>query len=234
MKNDIVVITGGTRGLGLATAEALAQQDYQVILTGRDQQALQVLQDDFQQRGLGIETLVMDVADDDSVEQAKTTLERRFDHIDCLLNNAGVILESGDDFTSMPSQLVADTININAIGAIRTMQAFHSLLAQSRNPRVVNMSSGMGVMEGMGAGYTAYRMSKAALNVATLQGHYSLHPAWRIRVMAVCPGWVRTDMGGPNATRDLQQGIAGIVWAVNTPADGPSGLFFRDGEAINW
>lgn len=234
MQNEIALITGATRGLGLATAEALATQGYQVIVTGRNSQALQKLHDRFQKAGLNITTLVMDVADDKSVQQAKDKVEKQFGKLDCLVNNAGAILESEFDFKNIPPAMILDTININAIGAIRTMQAFQLLLAKSKNPRIINVSSGMGALTDMNSGYAAYRISKAALNVATLQAHFSLHEQTKIRAIAVCPGWVKTDMGGPNATRDLQEGSYGIVWAVNTPANGPSGQFFRDGVEISW
>lgn len=234
MQNEIALITGATRGLGLATAEALAKQGYEVIVTGRNAKALQKINDKFVTAGLNIKTLLMDVADDKSVRQAKSIVEKDFGRLDCLINNAGVILESEYDFTTVPPAMILETININAIGAIRTMQAFHLLLAKSKNPRIVNISSGMGALTDMNSGYMAYRISKAALNVATLQAHFSLHEQYKIRTIAVCPGWVKTDMGGPGASRELKDGIAGIVWAANTPVSGPSGQFFRDGVAISW
>ncbi|MBI3187250.1 MAG: SDR family NAD(P)-dependent oxidoreductase [Gammaproteobacteria bacterium] len=234
MNNEIVLITGANRGLGLATAEALAKQGYQVIISARKQQALDELAQRFTKAGLKIDTLLMDVASDQSVQQAKKIIEQRYGKLDCLVNNAGVIIESNYEFTNLPSQVIADTFNINTLGAIRTMQAFYKLLAKSKNPRIVNMSSGMGAITDMNSGYMAYRISKTALNVATLQGHQELHDKYKIRVMALCPGWVKTDMGGPNATRELAEGISGIIWAVNTPANGPSGKFFRDGVEIPW
>ncbi|HEX5637889.1 MAG TPA: SDR family NAD(P)-dependent oxidoreductase, partial [Gammaproteobacteria bacterium] len=196
--------------------------------------ALDELAQRFTKAGLKIDTLLMDVASDQSVQQAKKVIEQRYGKLDCLVNNAGVIIESNYEFTNLPSQVIADTFNINTLGAIRTMQAFYKLLAKSKNPRIVNMSSGMGAITDMNSGYMAYRISKTALNVATLQGHQELHDKYKIRVMALCPGWVKTDMGGPNATRELAEGISGIIWAVNTPANGPSGKFFRDGVEIPW
>ena len=234
MNNEIVLITGANRGLGLATAETLAQQGYQVIITARKQPALNELAQRFSKAGLNIDTLLMDVADDQSVQQAKQAIEQRYGKLDCLINNAGVLMDANYEFTNLPSQVIADTFNINTIGAIRCIQAFHLLLAKSKNPRIINMSSGMGAITDMNSGYMAYRLSKTSLNVVTLQAHFELHEKYKIRTVALCPGWVKTSMGGPNATRELAEGISGIVWAVNTPANGPSGKFFRDGVSLPW
>lgn len=234
MSNEIVLITGANRGIGLATAEALAQQNYQVIVTSRQQPALEKLAQRFSKSGLHIDTLLLDVADDKSVQQAKKTIEQRYGKLDCLVNNAGVLIDNGYNFTNLPSQVIADTFNINTLGAIRCIQAFHLLLAKSNNPRIVNISSGMGAITDMNSGCMAYRLSKTALNVVTLQSHFELHEKFKIRTVVLCPGWVKTDMGGANATRELAEGIAGIVWAVNTPVNGPSGKYFRDGVEIPW
>lgn len=234
MNNEIVLITGANRGLGLATAEALAKQGYQVIISARKQQALKELAQRFDKAGLKMDTVLMDVADDKSVQQAKNLIDQRYGKLDCLVNNAGVIIESNYGFTNLPSQVIADTFNINTLGAVRTIQAFYLLLSKSKNPRIINMSSGMGAITDMNSGYMAYRISKTALNVVTIQSHLELHDKYKIRTLALCPGWVKTDMGGVNATRELAEGIAGIIWAVNTPTTGPSGKFFRDGVEIPW
>lgn len=227
------LITGATRGLGRALAETLAQRGHRVFATGRDLDVLQELARTLNGSAGSVEPIEMDVASNDSVTQAAKKIMGLVDRLDCLVNNAGVILEGGHGFADLPPDTLADTININATGAFRTMQAFAELLAKSSNARIVNVSSGMGVMEGMGSGTTAYRTSKAAMNVLSLQAHYALSPRG-IRVMSVCPGWVRTDMGGASASRAIGEGVQSILWAVDTQADGPSGKFFRDGREISW
>ena len=99
--------------------------------------------------------------------------------------------------------------------------------------RVVNVSSGMGSLSDMGGRSLGYKASKTALNALTrvLAGEVK---GEGIKVNAVCPGWVRTDMGGPSASRSLEQGASGIVWAATLPEDGPSGGFFRDGKPLDW
>ncbi|MSQ84304.1 MAG: SDR family NAD(P)-dependent oxidoreductase [Myxococcales bacterium] len=94
-------------------------------------------------------------------------------------------------------------------------------------------SSGLGAVTDMGAGFTGYRLSKAAQNAFVRVLHAELHPTG-VRVNAVCPGWCRTDMGGPQADRSVEQGAASIVWAATLATDGPSGGFFRDGAAVVW
>ncbi len=230
---ETVLITGATRGLGRALTEELVGRGFRVFATGRDRRKLDDLSRALEGRDGQVVPIPMDVACDESVREARQAVGDRTQTLDCLVNNAGVILESGIPFEALPAALVAQTVGTNALGAFRTAQAFSDLLSRSANPRIVNVSSGMGVMGDMGPGTTAYRVSKAAMNVISLQSHYALQPKG-IRVIAVCPGWVRTDMGGPNASRDIATGISGVLWAVDTDRNGPSGEFFRDGKEISW
>ena len=126
---------------------------------------------------------------------------------------------------------VERTLDINALGALRVAQA---VIPWMRNGgAIVNVSSGMGQLAGMGPNYPGYRMSKAALNALTRALSEEL--AGRdIKVNSVCPGWVRTGIGGPEAERSVEEGIAGILWAATLPEDGPTGGFFRDGEPLDW
>jgi NAD(P)-dependent dehydrogenase (short-subunit alcohol dehydrogenase family) len=90
----------------------------------------------------------------------------------------------------------------------------------------------MGALSDMGGGYPAYRVSKAALNALTRVFHAEARG--NVKVNSVCPGWVRTDMGGGGASQSVEEGSAGIVWAATLPDDGPSGGFFRDGKSIDF
>jgi NAD(P)-dependent dehydrogenase (short-subunit alcohol dehydrogenase family) len=106
-------------------------------------------------------------------------------------------------------------------------------MREQRYGRIVNMSSGAGQLAEMGMGFPAYRMSKSALNALTRITAAELRDA-NIKVNAVCPGWVRTDMGGPNAQRSVEQGAETPVWLAALPDDGPTGGFFRDRKPIPW
>jgi NAD(P)-dependent dehydrogenase (short-subunit alcohol dehydrogenase family) len=99
--------------------------------------------------------------------------------------------------------------------------------------RIVNVSSGMSQLSQPQTAYAGYRISKTALNMVT-NIFASEAQGSDICVNAVCPGWVRTDMGGPNAERSIEQGIKGIIWAATLPKGGPNGGLFRDGEPIPW
>ena len=183
--------------------------------------------------GLKPHLLRLDVCDDEDIQQAKKYVEKEFGRIDCLVNNAGIIIENNYTFGNIPKGTIMKTIETNALGPLSLIQNFSELLCKSENPRIVNVSSGMGSMTEMGSGAMAYRISKACLNVITIQSQHELSDQG-IRTLAVCPGWVKTDMGGANATRNLPEGVASIVWAINTKQDGPKEGFFRDGSQISW
>ena len=116
------------------------------------------------------------------------------------------------------------------VGPSYTGVGLADLLREARGT-VTNVSSGMGALNEMGGGYPGYRVSKAALNAITRVLDHELHG---VRVNSVCPGWVKTDMGGAGATRELEEGVASITWAALLPEDGPTGGFFRDGQPVDW
>ena len=119
----------------------------------------------------------------------------------------------------------------NLIGPFLLCQTLIPLM-QGRG-RVVNVSSGMGQLSEMGGGFPAYRMSKAGLNALTRIFARELEGTG-VKVNAVCPGWVRTDMGGAGAARSVEEGVATTVWLATLPDDGPSGGLFRDRKPIPW
>ncbi|NQV40710.1 MAG: SDR family NAD(P)-dependent oxidoreductase, partial [Candidatus Marinimicrobia bacterium] len=191
-----------------------------------------------QEAGLDIEGFEADVSKARHITALSSYVSSQFDHLDLLINNAGVIIEPGGldsqvtCFTINP-ELVEEAYSVNTVGALRTVQAFYDLLKKARQPRIVNVSSGMGALKNMQAGWPAYRMSKAALNALTAILAKELEDT-RIKVNSVDPGWVRTDMGGPNAERSIEEGIEGILWAAKLPPDGPTGGFFKDGKPLDW
>lgn len=226
----IAVITGAAKGLGYEVARQLSGQGYQVVLTGRDAAALAAAAAAL---GQGAVWHRLDVSDDASVDSFFAWLEAMHGRLDVLVNSAGRL------YGSHASRIVgADAANVlaavdnNAIGALRMMSRALPLMARGGYGRIVNVSSGMGALADMGSGAVAYRVSKTALNALTILAAHEAAPG--IKVNAVCPGWVRTDMGGPSATRDVASGASGIVWAASLPEDGPTGGFFRDGKPIAW
>lgn len=220
----ICVVTGGSRGIGRETVRQLAAAGHTVVLTSRTESAAHAADVDGDVIGHPL-----DITDDDSVQALVAFLTERFGRIDVLVNNAARIAEPSDGnlTRSTPAQVEA-TLHTNVVGSYRVTQALLPLLSQGGN--IVNVSSGMGGLTHMNGGHPGYRMSKAALNALTRIVDAET-PA-NLRVNSVCPGWVRTDMGGPHATRDVAHGARGVVWAATLDSDGPSGGFFRDGEPI--
>lgn len=238
MYRKVAVVTGANRGLGHALTVALAKDDYKVFMVGRNKIEIDNATEKLQEAGLNVEGFEADVSKARHVTALSSYVQSQFDHLDLLINNAGVIMEPGGldsqvtCFTVNP-EIVEEAYSINAVGALRLVQAFYDLLLKARQPRIVNVSSAMGTLSKMEAGWPAYRMSKAAMNAMTGVLAAELEGT-RVKVNSVCPGWVKTDMGGPNATRSIEEGIEGILWAAKLPPDGPSGGFFKDGKPIPW
>lgn len=176
--------------------------------------------------------LQLDVTDDDSVGAAVAGIESGPGRLDVLVNNAGIDGEPAGvaDYDLAQARQVIET---NVFGPWRLIQAALPLLRQSDAPRIVNLSSGSGQLEEMGGGRTAYRLSKTALNALT-RTLAAEEAGTGVLVNCVCPGWVRTDMGGAGAPRSLEEGADTAVWLATLPEDGPSGGFFRDRRPIPW
>lgn len=230
-----IFISGANRGLGLATAAALAKQGHHVILAARTLAKAQAAAAPLQAEGGTVTPIECDVSKQASIEAAAKTLAAQGLNVDVLINNAGAIFDSGG-WTASPLDIapavIAEAFANNTVSAYALTQAFLPGMNARGYGRVVNISSGMGGIAEMEGKVPSYRISKAAMNAVTKV--FAAEAGKNVKVNSVCPGWVRTDMGGANATRDLGEGIAGIVWAATLSDDGPSGGFFRDGKPIPW
>jgi len=150
------------------------------------------------------------------------------------VNSAGVYPEKGGaGFASTSDELWRKTLETNLLGAVRMCRAVVPLMKSAGTGRIVNISSQMGQFHNMGSGSPAYRASKAALNALTCMLASELRGSG-ILVNSVDPGWVKTDMGGPRATRTVEQGADTVVWLCLSPPEGPTGTFFRDRRAVPW
>jgi len=235
---SIAVVTGANRGLGLETCRQLARRGISVILTSRARDRGEAAAAQLRSEGLEVRFQVLDVTDASAVRALSTYLQSEFGRLDILVNNAGIFTDPYDPADPAPASVFnadLDTIRraleTNTFGALRLAQALIPLM--NRRGNVVNVSSGMGQLSDMNGCCPGYRLSKTALNAVTRILADELRDT-AIKVNSVCPGWVKTDMGGAGAERSVQEGAAGIVWAACLPVDGPSGGFFRDGKPIPW
>ena len=151
----------------------------------------------------------------------------RMTMFDILVNNAGIMTREDS------ASAIEATFKTNALGPFLLCKVFVPGMVQRGFGRVVNVSSGMGQLSQMNSGYPGYRMSKTALNAVTRMFADEAQGT-DILVNSVCPGWVRTDMGGANAARSIEEGADTIVWLATLPEGSPSGGFFRDRKAIAW
>jgi NAD(P)-dependent dehydrogenase (short-subunit alcohol dehydrogenase family) len=238
MEKKIALVTGANRGIGFEVARELAQKGIAVILTARNAQKGSVAADRLKAEGLDVHFHELDVTDDGSVRELAQFMEKRFGRLDVLVNNAGVLLDSshreeGASAFGAQIETIRASIETNTLGAFRLCQALIPLMRKNGSGRVVNVSTGMAQLSEMDGGYPGYRISKTALNAVTRI--FSAETRGNdILVNSVCPGWVRTEMGGEGAERTPAQGAAGVVWAATLPPGGPTGGFFRDGERIDW
>jgi NAD(P)-dependent dehydrogenase (short-subunit alcohol dehydrogenase family) len=223
------LVTGGNRGIGFEACRQLARTGLRVVLTARDsvkgEEAAQVLRDE------GLEVLFerLDVTDGGSVEACARRLSDAGTDIDVLVNNAGVYPTEG--VFQVDEETFRRALEINTLGPFRTCRAFVPAMVWRGYGRVVNVSSGGGSF-GEGIGPVAYGASKAAQNALTVKVAVAVRGD--VKANAMCPGWVRTDMGGAGAPRSPEQAADTLVWLATLPPDGPNGGFFRDRRPIPW
>jgi NAD(P)-dependent dehydrogenase (short-subunit alcohol dehydrogenase family) len=230
-------VTGANRGIGLEIVRQLTRAGLIAVLCSRDIEKGRAAAATLASEGLEPAVVGLDVTDGDSVRAAVEEVMRLFGRIDVLVNNAGILKEgfSQEDSSvlDVSMDLVAETYQTNTMGPLRLIQAVVPGMRERGYGRIVNISSGAGQLSEMGSGFPAYRMSKSALNALTRVTAAELGPE-PIKVNSMCPGWVKTEMGGPNATRPVEKGAETAVWLAMLPDDGPTGGFFRDMKPIPW
>ncbi|MCK6626197.1 MAG: SDR family oxidoreductase [Anaerolineae bacterium] len=229
----VAIVTGANRGLGFETCRQLAQQGYQVVLTSRDKAKGQAAAETLRRAGGSIVYHPLDVTSEESISQLRDFVARELGRADVLVNNAALYLDEGRDVLEVELEVFRTTIETNVYGPLLLCQQFVPLMLKQNYGRVVNVSSGSGQLSSMGSDTPAYAMSKTALNALTLMLAQRVKGR-NILVNAVCPGWVRTDMGGVYAPRSVEEGADTIVWLATLPAGGPNGGFFRDRHRIEW
>jgi NAD(P)-dependent dehydrogenase (short-subunit alcohol dehydrogenase family) len=229
----IALVTGGNRGIGLEVRRQLAQQGTRVILGSRDARKGVAAASQLNSGGLAVETRQLDVANAQSIRECMTWVRKDVGRLDVLVNNAGIMTEEDDADPLEEIEIVRDTMQTNVYGALLLSRLAIPIMKSRRYGRIVNLSSGMGSLNEMGAGYIGYRLSKAGINVVT-RVLAAESEGMGILVNSVDPGWVQTSMGGRGASRTVQKGAETVVWLATLPDNGPTGGFFRDRKAIPW
>ncbi len=224
------LVTGAATGIGLETCRALGRLGYQVVLTARRAEQAAAAARALRAQGLAVRSAALDVSQEGAAATCAERLRAAGVHVDVLVNNAG-IYPPGSLLKSPPATF-HETFAVNFFGALWTCQAFVPAMVRAGFGRVVNVSSGDGSFaEGL-EGPAAYALSKAALDALTLK--LASEVRGDIKVNAVCPGWVRTKMGGPGADLSVEEGADTVVWLATLPVSGPSGGFFRARKRIAW
>ena len=231
-KSPVIVVTGANRGIGLEICRQLAARGARVVLTARKQDAGEKALKQLAVQKLSVRFHPLDVTCAQSIQSLYAFLERDLGGLDVLINNAGILPDDDANGLEVKLATVRAALETNTLAPLQIAQVLAPLLRRSRDGRIINVSSGMGALSDMGGDHAAYRISKTALNAVTAILAAELRGS--VAVNSMCPGWVRTDMGGPNAERDVSQGADTGVWlALDAPRE-LTGKFVRDRKVIPW
>jgi NAD(P)-dependent dehydrogenase (short-subunit alcohol dehydrogenase family) len=232
MRNQkTALVTGANKGIGFEVARQLARRGLRVFLGARNPEAGHAAAEKLSSEG-DVIFLKIDVSDADSIRGAAEEFARQAKRLDVLVNNAGILLDDDKSALNITPEIFEKTLRTNTLGPWLVAQAFTALLEKSDAPRIVNVSSSGGQLDGGADGWApGYCVSKTALNGVTVQLAAALP---KFAVNSVCPGWVRTDMGGENATRSVGEGAATIVWLATDAPQDLTGKFVKDRKVIPW
>jgi len=228
----MVVVTGGNRGIGFEICRQLAGRGARVVLTARNPAAGAAAVKKLSVQKLAAEFQPLDVTDADGIAALRDLLNKTYGRLDVLINNAGIIAKGDAPALKVDLATVRATLETNTLGPLHLAQTLAPLLKRSQSARVINMSTGMAALSDNSGGYAAYRISKTALNAVTATLAAELSGA--VAVNSVCPGWVKTDMGGPHADREVAEGADTAVWLALDAPHKLTGKFLRDRKVIPW
>lgn len=229
MSHPVILVTGATRGIGFEAAKQLTDRGCHVILASRDihrakQAALRI--------GSSVTPLQLDITDDASLRAAAQEISSVHGRLDVLANNSAILLDHYESLQTLKPEILSETLNTNLIGTFRATIAMLPLLEKSDAPRVINVSSGAGQLDGDPQAWApAYSISKTALNMLTQQFTAALPD---VMVNSMCPGWCRTEMGGYDAPRTATEGAETLVWLALDAPHSLRGSFIKEREVIPW
>jgi len=226
---SVALVTGSNRGIGREVARQLVARGLEVIVTSRSA-------DKARRAAAEIGAAFhyeLDTANAASIAALIGFVKKEVSRLDILVNNAAILGTEHANASDVQPEEFESVWRTNTLGPFLLMKGFAPLLRESGHGRIVNVSSGAGQLSSMADYAPAYSISKAALNALTIQFANALKRD-RTLVNSICPGWVRTDMGGSAAPSSVEEGADSIVWAATLPDNGPTGGFFRDRKPIPW
>jgi NAD(P)-dependent dehydrogenase (short-subunit alcohol dehydrogenase family) len=224
-----VFITGANRGLGLEITKQLLEMNWNVVATARDLPALTAVFADKNAENLIL--LKLDVTSNDDLQQVVAFLKEHDLKLNVLINNAGI--GTGETSVTQPDMReIREIFDVNLFGGWAVTGALLPFFKAEGERCVINVSSQMGAIDELKADHAAYRLSKASLNALSLSMGQGLKHSG-IKVHAVCPGWIKTDMGGANAPGSLEAGASNVIYLAETPGL-PGGRFWRNRKPISW
>jgi NAD(P)-dependent dehydrogenase (short-subunit alcohol dehydrogenase family) len=231
----VALVTGANRGIGYEVVRQLAVNGVRIVLGARDVAKGKEAAEALAKKNLDVFPVELDVTNQSTVNKVADLVRSEFDRLDILVNNAGILIDETDRPSETDLSVVGTTLETNLLGPWRLCQAFLPMMKKQNYGRIVNISSGAGSLADMADSLyaPAYSVSKTGLNALTIMLASELRGS-NILVNAVCPGWVRTDMGGAGAPRSVEEGADTAVWLATLPDGGPSGVFFRDRARIEW
>ncbi|WP_350299208.1 SDR family oxidoreductase [Peribacillus frigoritolerans] len=230
---QVALVTGGNRGIGYELVKQLALKGFKVILASRDPMKGYEATQKLKELDLDVSCVEMDVTNQESIHQASVAINEKYGRLDVLINNGGVYLGENEKLLNMEPSILEGTMATNFFGVYHVIHSFIPLMEKQGYGRIINVSSEYGSMSEMSyQGVGAYKLSKLAINGLTRLVAAEIKDD--IKINAVDPGWVSSDMGGPSAPRTPKQAAESILWLATIGPEGPSGGFFRDGKQIPW
>ena len=228
----IALITGANRGIGLEIGKQLLEKGFTVVFTMRNMAIGRPIVNELRKEHKTAWFHQLDVSEEQSIADVVKYFENTCERLDVLINNAAILKEENHASVNVSIQDMRETMETNLYGPMMMTRAMVPFLKKSDDPRVINLSSTMGQLSTMGAGYAAYRISKTALNALTAIQAKELGRE-SIMVNSMCPGWVKTDMGGSDAPGSPEEGADTAVWLA-TADNLSSGKFFKNRKEIDW
>jgi len=224
-------ISGANKGIGHGLATLLAARGDDVTASVRSEEARARLHEDVARHRARFSILLFDQRDEAAIRAAAREL---IEPLDVLVCNAGAYGPQRQSTLDMDFSGALDLFDVNALGPLRLVQAFLPALLRADNPRIALMSSGLGSMASEGATNIAYRAAKAALNKIA-QGLAHDLKRERVTVVALNPGWVRTDMGGKNADLTIEESAVGLIETIDALTIDDTGRFIDyRGRDVSW